>query len=115
MEADLKYTSSPASLFASRARVVVPSFAVRACPSCGLVYACQLESKLCLVCPVCQGVTVQETSMQVELPEKWSEFLDAYIGENLAAGANWVAVAQRKCFCLQFAGDNRDCPLHGRP
>jgi hypothetical protein len=113
-ESELKYQSSAASLFASRARVFVPTFVVRACPGCGLSYACQIDSKFYLVCPVCQSLELLETSTQVELPEKWSEYLDAYIGESLAGGADWVAVAQKKCFCLKFMGDNLDCPIHGR-
>jgi hypothetical protein len=89
-----QYASSAASLFAAHAREL-PVFGARECQCCGLTYACKSQSSLCLHCPVCQSVAVRETTTREALPERWTEYLDAYIGECLADGADWVAVAQK--------------------
>jgi hypothetical protein len=117
METRTDYPSSAASLFAVNAREAQPivMMDVRYCEICGLTYACQPGSALSGCCPMCSNTHLAATTTRETIPGKWSEYLDAYIGQCLVDGAEWVPVAQHKapeCCCFELAGDNPHCPVH---
>jgi hypothetical protein len=111
------YRSSAASIFVAHARGDAQKLVVAArfCEVCGLTYACMEGGRQSGVCPICQNTKLAVTTTRETLPGKWSEYLDAYIGECLEDGAPWVAVAQQaapECACYEKIGDNPACKTH---